>query len=120
MRIASIWQMCDGSLELRPGLERSRDPDLVANVLAFLAGGGIVMRASGLREDRLDPGRPPRVPLGYRSDGQWVWPLELTYYLKEHGILPEGEFLDHMRARGFASPTPPADELAAAARLLRG
>lgn len=120
MDIASIWQLKDGSLELKPELERAPDAALTERVLAFLGGGGIVMRASGLREDRLDPSRLPRVPLGYRSDGEWIWPLELAYYLEQHGILPQGDFVAHMRDRGFVARAPSSDELAAAARLLSG
>lgn len=118
MKIASLWRLDGESLELRPELERCPDPELKDQVLRFLAGGGFVLRAPVLREDRLDPARANAVPLGYLSDGDWIWPLEMTYYLEQHEILPEREFLEHMRAAGFEAEEPPAEVLAEAARLL--
>ena len=118
MKIASLWQLNDGSLELRPELERCRDPELKRQILGFLSGGGYVLRSPGLREDRLDLSRTDAVPLGYLSDGEWIWPLEMAYYLEQHDILPEEEFQAHMRAHEYEAAEPPADVLAAAARLL--
>lgn len=120
MKIASLWQLDGDALELRPELRRSDDSALKARVLDFLQGGGVVLRSPGLREDRLDPTQPPRVPLGYLSDGEWIWPLEMAYYLERHGVLPEDEFLEHMRARGFEAPEPELEVLMQASRLLRG
>lgn len=119
MRIASLWQLRGEELELRPELERCDDPELKRRALNFLAGGGFVLRATVLREDRLDPSRQNVVPLGYVSDGEWIWPLEMSYYLEEHDILPEAQFQDHMRASGFKAREPTEELLAGAARLLR-
>lgn len=118
MRIASLWRLNGDALELRPDLDRCEDPDLKRQILGFLGEGGFVLRSPGLREDRLDPSRPNAVPLGYLSDGEWIWPLEMSYYLEQHGILPEQDLLDHMRARGYEAPKPDPTVLADAARLL--
>lgn len=118
MRIASLWRLHDGALELRPDLDRCEDPDLKRQILGFLGGGGFVLRSPGLREDRLDPERPNAVPLGYLSDGEWIWPLEMSYYLDQHDILPEREFLDYMQAHDYKAPPPDPAVLAEAARLL--
>jgi hypothetical protein len=120
MKIASLWRLNGESLELRPDLERCRDPELKRTILRFLAGGGFVLRSPGLREDRLDPSRVNAVPLGYLSDGEWIWPLEMSYYLEQHDILPEQEFRDHMRTCDYDAPVPDSSVLAAAARLLTG
>lgn len=118
LKIASLWRLNGESLELRPDLERTEDAELKRRLLGFLNGGGFVLRSPVLREDRLDPSRRNAVPLGYLSDGEWIWPLEMAYYLEQHGILPEPEFQEHMRARDFHADTPPAATLAAAARFL--
>lgn len=120
MRVASLWREADGSLELRPELERSADAGLKRRILGFLSGGGIVLRSPVLREDRLDPSRRDAVPLGYLSDGEWIWPLEMAFYLEQHGVLPEAEFREHMRARDFEAQVPSPEVLAEAARLLTG
>lgn len=118
MKIASLWRLNGESLELRSDLEHCRDPELKQKVLRFLSGGGFVLRSPGLREDRLDSSRTNVVPLGYLSDGEWIWPLEMSYYLEEHDILPEQEFRDHMSACSYEAPEPASAVLAEAARLL--
>ncbi|MGV1049831.1 MAG: hypothetical protein ACOYD4_15055 [Solirubrobacterales bacterium] len=120
MRIASLWEPDGDALELKPELKRSEDAALKERILGFLQGGGLVLRSPGLRQDRLDPTQPPRVPLGYLSDGEWIWPLEMVYYLERHGILPEEGFLEHMRARGYEATEPAPEALARASRLLGG
>src|SRR4051812_1371337 len=118
MRMTSLWYLDGDRLELRPELERCGDPELKSRILGFLSGGGLVLRAPALREDRLDPSREEVVPLGYVSDGEWIWPLEMFYYLEQHEILPEADFIAHMRARDFSAAEPPDEVLADAARQL--
>lgn len=118
MKIASLWWLDGEALELRPELGRCTDPELKQQILSFLSGGGFVLRSPGLREDRLDPSRSNVVPLGYLSDGEWIWPLEMSYYLEQHDVLPEEGFLEHMRQRGYEAAAPSPAVLADAARLL--
>jgi hypothetical protein len=118
MKIASLWRLDGDSLFLKPELERTDDADLTQQILAFLNGGGFVLRSPVLREDRLDPQRRNAVPLGYLADSEWIWPLEMAYYLERHGVLPEEEFLKHMRAQGYQATAPNPVTLADAARLL--
>jgi hypothetical protein len=120
MKIASLWRLQEEELELKSELERCGDPDLKRLILGFLGGGGLVLQATVLREDRLEPDRSRAVPLGYRSDGEWIWPLEMRYYLEHHDILPQEEFQEHMRARGYEAEEPSAEVLAAAVRMLTG
>lgn len=120
MKIASLWQLNGDALELKPELQRSGDAELKRRILGFLGGGGMVLRSPGLREDRLDPSLPATVPLGYSSDGEWLWPLELAYYLEQHDVLPEDELLRHMRERDFQAAVPAPEVLAEASRLLTG
>lgn len=118
MRMTSLWSLDGDRLELRPELERCGDPELKSRILGFLSGGGLVLRAPALRDDRLDPSRRDVVPLGYASDGEWIWPLEMAYYLERHDILPEADFVAHMRDHRFTAAKPADEALAAAARQL--
>ena len=36
--------------------------------------------------DLVEPGRGESVPGGYRTDGRWMWPEALGYYLAEYGL----------------------------------
>jgi hypothetical protein len=47
--------------------------------------------------------------LSFRSDGVWVWPNLLEYYVREYHLRIPDEFVRHMAARNWRPPQP--DEL---------
>jgi hypothetical protein len=75
-----------------------------ARVLSYLEKAPIVLAARGYGTDEVDPSRGAQVPLTFHTDGQWIWPGAVAYYLRTHEIPPEPDFLTHIRARGFALP----------------
>jgi hypothetical protein len=79
-------------------------------VLAYLRSGEVVLNLPGALDDVLDDDRMAAVPIGFRSDGRWVWPDTVSYYLKRHGIAPEPDLLAH--ALGASSPPRPLSRLA--------
>ncbi|MCK9893891.1 hypothetical protein [Frankia sp. AgB32] len=91
-----------------------------ADFLAYLKKGKIVMRAAGQSVDRLDESRGKTVPIVFLTDGEWVWSASIGYYLEEHGLPPEPEFLDYLRARDFHYVTPTEDKVRTAGRAVRG
>lgn len=97
----------------RPDRMTSRD-----EILRFLQGGSLVLRAAGLAEDWLAPDRPRVVPIGYRTDGTWLWSEELTHHVREHRVLPERDFLEHMRSHRFVAAPATDAAVAEAAELL--
>lgn len=118
MRMASLWKGNGSASELDPELGRSEDPELKRRLLGFLGGGALVLHSPGLYPDEIDPARPPAVPLGYATDGEWIWPLELAYYLEEHDVLPPRALLDHARACDYRAKDPTPPELTAASEQL--
>lgn len=86
-------------LDRAPLEEAERD-----RVLNYLAAAPVVLAARGHDSDVLDPDRPPSVPLTFRTDGFWVWPGAVAYYLREHDVAPDPEFLTHLRARDYTVP----------------
>ncbi|WP_199433274.1 ferredoxin [Qaidamihabitans albus] len=86
-------------------------------VLGYLEAAPVVLAARSYDDDVFDPGRPPSVPLNFRTDGTWVWPGAVAYYLREHEVAPDPDLLTHIRARNFTVPEvgEPARELAVAA-----
>ncbi|WP_034289599.1 TNT domain-containing protein [Amycolatopsis benzoatilytica] len=40
----------------------------------------------------------------HRTDGSWIWPVEVTEQLRRHAIAPEPELVAHIRALGFHPP----------------
>ncbi|MEV7027668.1 hypothetical protein [Kitasatospora sp. NPDC093558] len=69
-------------------------------VLRYLRGGAAVLLTPMLTDDVVDPERRGVVPLGFRTDGQWIWTDTVTYYLETYGLAPEPDLLAHVRAQG--------------------
>lgn len=78
-------------------------------VLAYLRSAELVVNTPGAMNDVLDVGRVAAVPVGFRSDGEWVWSDAVAYYLKRHGLAPEPDLLAHVLAR--TSPPGPLSRL---------
>lgn len=90
-----------------PPAERDR-------VLDYLTNAPVVLAARSFDVDAFAPDRSPAVPLNFRTDGNWVWPGSVVYYLREHSIAPDPDLVNHIRARRFVVPEvgEPAKELA--------
>lgn len=75
-------------------------------VAAFLAAGTPILMTTALGPDKLDPARGNVVGASYRTDGTWVWSDGLAYYVRVHGIAPEGDLLLWIRGRDYRCATP--------------
>lgn len=73
-------------------------------VLAYLEDAPIVLSWAGFDPDMLEPDRPHPIPREFRTDGAWIWPAAVAYYLREHGSAPQRQFVDHIRALGYRVP----------------
>ncbi|MYW90101.1 hypothetical protein G3I59_05570 [Amycolatopsis rubida] len=73
-------------------------------VLGYLDSAPVILASRSKDTDVFDPSRTDAVPLNFRTDGSWVWPGAVAYYLREHGISPDPELVGHIRAAGFAVP----------------
>jgi hypothetical protein len=103
MRQARVW---DGVRESgRKYVSRALvPPEETARVLAYLEKAPIVLAARGYDTDEKDPSRGANVPMTFHTDGEWIWPGAVAYYLRTHEIPPEADLLIHIRARGFEIP----------------
>ncbi|GAA1207939.1 glycohydrolase toxin TNT-related protein [Prauserella alba] len=107
----------NGPVVTRPEL----DPDERDRVLAYLDGAPTVGPARGYDVDRLAPDQSAEVPIAFHSDGSWIWPAAVPYYLRTHGVAPEADLLQHIRATGFTVPEVPDEtRQAAAAHVAHG
>lgn len=82
------------------------DPAEREQIVRYLRAGAPILMTTALQQDRLDPSRGKVVGASYRTDGTWVWSDALSYYVRVHGLAPEDEFREHIRARGYASSAP--------------
>jgi hypothetical protein len=85
-----------------PQVNRPPVPDDEVEALAdYLTKAPVVLAARSLDNDLLDPARPAKVPLTYLTDGTWIWPGGVGYYLRTHGVPPEPELVEHIRRQHF-------------------
>jgi hypothetical protein len=103
LRIAQVFDSIDADGTPRydrpPVPEHEREP-----LLRYLSDAPIVLAARGYDTDRLDPSRPAEVPLTYHTDGVWIWPGAVHYYLRVHGVPPERELVGFASADRFRIP----------------
>jgi hypothetical protein len=105
VRLARAFDGADasGGPYFDPDHPRLARPDAV-RVLTYLTRGEAVVDSSGGLDDLLDPGRPGAVPVGFRSDGRWVWSDAAAYYLAYHDLAPEPDLVAYV----LAGPAPPS------------
>lgn len=106
VRIARVFAVSPGDPAEGGARARLGDPEERERVAAYLAAGAPILMTTALQPDRMDPTRGNVVGASYRTDGTWVWSDALTYYAREHGLAPEGEFLEWIRGRGYTCPAP--------------
>ncbi|SDT56503.1 hypothetical protein [Actinoplanes derwentensis] len=120
LRIARVFDVVDDAgARFGPEHERLSGDDL-AQVAAYLDAGSPVLATTSRMTDVVEPGRGQVVPATYRTDGRWLWPESVAYYLREYGLAPQPEFTGHIRSCGRLLPvTDPADEHRALAVLFQ-
>ncbi|TDC90353.1 hypothetical protein [Actinomadura sp. 7K507] len=103
MRIARLFDSAGPSGT--PVVERPSVPEGEREgLLRYLERAPIVLAARGYDTDVLDPGRRAEVPMSYHTDGTWIWPGAVAYYLRVHGVPPEPDLVGFARGNGFAVP----------------
>ena len=75
-----------------------------ARIVEYLQGAAILVATSGPVEDVLDPSAGNVAVPNIATDGTWMWPMDLPYYVERYHVsLPE-EFLAHGEATGWRLP----------------
>jgi hypothetical protein len=84
----------------RPDLEVEEQDRL----LDYLDSAPLVVSDRGYDIDRLATTPEATVPVAFHSDGRWIWPAAVNFYLREYGVSPEPDLVEHVRAVGFTLP----------------
>ncbi|MBM7812806.1 hypothetical protein JOE68_003671 [Saccharothrix algeriensis] len=103
----------------RPSVNRPPVPEDERELLLdYLHRAPVAVIGRGFDADVLNPESPAVVPVAFQTDGTWIWPAAVGYYLREYGVPPEPELVDWVRAGDFALPEVGEDaRIAAAANL---
>lgn len=95
------------------------NPAELAGLTAYLTKAPVALATTKTGEDEMSPGAGLVVPRAYHTDGEWIWPAAVGYYLHRYHLPPHPELVDHIRARGFQVPSVAEDRRqAAAAQML--
>lgn len=75
-------------------------------IVDYLASGQVVAAGIGdMAIDVLGDAHREICPPAIMSDGVWVWPNHLAYYVAVYGVRPPIEFIEHMRQNGWVVPS---------------
>jgi hypothetical protein len=84
----------------RPTLsEEERD-----RLSTYLENAPLVVTREGGDPDLFDRDGVTGIPREYRTDGVWVWPASVAYYLRTHGVAPERGLVEHIRSHDYQIP----------------
>jgi hypothetical protein len=75
-----------------------------AQVLAYLEQAPVVLTREGAEPDLLEPDRPDPIPRAFHTDGTWIWPAAVAYYLRAHHAAPQRQLVKHIRDLGYRVP----------------
>lgn len=105
----------------RPVVNRSQLPDHeIQSLASYLEQAPMVLRASGAGQDEFAPGAHPEVPLTFHTDGVWIWPGSVHYYLRKYGLPPESELVSHIRSLDYSLGQPSESVQRAAVSVIVG
>jgi hypothetical protein len=89
-----------------------------AKLLNYLNTAPPVVQHRNLEVDRLDPEGRPLVPVAFHTDGTWIWPAAVNYYLNTYKVSPEPDLVEHIRRMGARVPEVDERTRAAAAAFV--
>ena len=87
-------------------------------IVRYLESAPIALAARGFDVDTFDPGGAANVPMTYHTDGTWIWPGAVGYYLRHHDVPPEPELVNRIRGAAFQVPEVGEDALKAAVDVI--
>lgn len=110
MRLAPVFDGVDdaGTPYFDPRRPLLTDLGERTRVLEYMRGAAVLLATSDTAGDVLNPECDAKVPMNVRTDGVWIWADASEYYLEQHWISPEEEFLTYIHSmNGQPAPLEP-------------
>lgn len=79
----------------------SMPPDDQKEILEFLSSAPVVSAFGGKGKCLLCESL---LPVGYQSDGEILWPIDLVHYIEVHAVLLPPKIIEHIRNRQYIAP----------------
>ncbi|HEY3603519.1 MAG TPA: hypothetical protein VGL04_02520, partial [Sporichthyaceae bacterium] len=89
-------------------------------LLEYLDEAPLALPERGNDIDRLSQDGRQTVPIAFHTDGVWIWPAAINYYLRRYGVPPDPDLVNHARSNGFRVPEVDEAARAAAAAMITG
>ncbi|WP_248966332.1 hypothetical protein [Sphaerisporangium perillae] len=78
----------------------------------YLMTASVLAVTGSMVDDVINPEKKRVAPLEVATDGEWIWPRDLSYYVREYGVALPTEFVDHIRRARWTSPQLSHEQLA--------
>ncbi|MDU0295045.1 hypothetical protein NUG22_38090, partial [Saccharothrix longispora] len=103
----------------RPSVNRPPVPEADRDLLlSYLDRAPVAVVGRGFDADVLNPDATQVVPVAFQTDGQWIWPAAVGYYLRAYGVPPEPELVERAAQQDFVLPEVSEEARVAAAANL--
>lgn len=96
---------------LREAAEREVTPEQEEKLLPYLWGNTVLAATAAMVDDVLDPSAKAVARLEMVTDGAWVWPRDLAYYVERYHVAVPLPFILHLELRNWVQPVLSPDEL---------
>ncbi|MFK0189460.1 hypothetical protein [Kitasatospora sp. NPDC090308] len=79
--------------------------------VGYLKQGAVIMASPGWVDDLLDDQAKNICQYATLTDGSWIWPSNLAYYVETYHVALPADFLNHMESHGWDAPEVSDEEL---------
>jgi hypothetical protein len=100
LKRAGFFEFADELTAARTATEH----DWESSAVRYLEEGTVFMASPSWEDDLLDEQAGKICQLALRTDGEWIWPSSLAYYVRTYHVELPREFLDCMAARSWVAP----------------
>ena len=82
-----------------------------ARIVQYLSAAATLAATGSMAAGALDATRKAVARLETATDGKWVWPRDLAYYVDTYHIVLPSEFVEHMRRGSWNPPSLSREDL---------
>lgn len=95
------------------------DAELCDQVAGYLAAGSTVATTGSRVNDVLKAEAVDAGALAVQTDGRWIWPADLSYYVREYNVRLPDDFVEWAGSARWIPPTLTKDDLLQVERKMR-